>query len=156
MHTGWGVIPFVLVCELVGVLGAWSTGAGSSDWYRSLAKPAFQPPAWLFGPVWTLLYALMGIAAWRIWRLGADHPGVRLALVLFAVQLALNAAWSPVFFGAQQVGAALVVIVLLWLVLVPTVAAFARLDRPAAGLLLPYLAWVTFAAVLNAAIWKLN
>ena len=156
MHTGWGVIPFVLVCELVGVLGAWATGAGSSDWYRALAKPAFQPPAWLFGPVWTLLYALMGVAAWRIWRQGAHHPGVRLALVLFAVQLALNAAWSPVFFGAQQVGAALVVIVLLCLVLVPTVAAFARLDRPAAGLLLPYLAWAIFAAVLNAAIWKLN
>jgi benzodiazapine receptor len=156
MHAWWGSIPFILVCELVGILGAVSTGAGTGDWYRTLAKPSFQPPAWLFGPVWTLLYAVMGVAAWRIWRLGMDRPGVRLALALFAAQLLLNAIWSPVFFGAHQLGAALVVIALLWLVLLPTVVAFARLDGPAAGLLIPYLVWVTFAAVLNAAIWRLN
>lgn len=156
MHAAWGWIPFVLACELVGVLGAVSTDAGASPWYRALAKPSFQPPAWVFGPVWTLLYALMGIAAWRIGRQGLDAPGVRVALALFAAQLVLNAAWSPVFFGAHRIGLALAVLAALWLVLVPTALVFLRLDRPAGVLLLPYLAWVSFALVLNAALWRLN
>ena len=156
MSAWWGWIPFVLVCELVGVVGALTTDTGTSPWYRTLAKPAFQPPGWVFGPVWTLLYALMGVAAWRVWRLGPDTPGVRLALALFAAQLVLNAVWSPVFFGAHRIGLALVILAALWLVLVPTTFAFFRLDRPAGGLLLPYLAWVSFAVVLNASIWRLN
>lgn len=156
MRGGWGVVAFVVVCELAGVVGVLTTETGTSTWYRELAKPAFQPPGWVFGPVWTLLYALMGVAAWRVWRLARATPGRRRALLLFGLQLALNAAWSPVFFGAQAIAAALVVIVALWGALVATVLAFRRLDRAAALLLLPYLAWVTFAAILNEHILALN
>lgn len=147
---------FVLGCQLAGILGVVTTQTGTSSWYRELAKPSFQPPPWLFGPVWTLLYALMGIAAWRVWRRGMDKPGVRLALGLFAVQLALNAAWSPVFFGAHAIGLALAILAALWLVLVATIRSFGMVDRTAAWLLAPYLAWVSFALVLNAAILQLN
>ena len=147
---------FVLACELAGVLGALATQTGTSAWYQELAKPWFQPPPWVFGPVWTLLYALMGIAAWRVWRGGMEKPGVRWALGLFALQLGLNAAWSPVFFGAHEIGFALAILAALWLVLAATIRAFALLDRAAAWLLAPYLAWVTFALVLNAAILHLN
>lgn len=149
-------LAFVLVCELVGILGALTTQTGTSDWYRALAKPSFQPPSWVFGPAWTLLYALMGIAAWRIWRRGMDQALVRRALGVFLVQLVLNAAWSPVFFGAHEIGLALAILAALWLALVGTIRAFGLLDRPAAWLLAPYLAWVTFALVLNAAILHLN
>jgi tryptophan-rich sensory protein len=157
MWRSWrGLLVLVVGCELVGVVGALTTGTGSSPWYLALAKPSFQPPGWVFGPVWTLLYALMGIAAWRVVRRGTATPGVRRALVLFGVQLALNAAWSPVFFGAHAITAALVILVALWAVLLLTVLAFRPLDRPAAWLLVPYLAWTTFAAVLNGAIVALN
>ena len=150
------VIPFVLVCQLAGIVGVLTTETGTSTWYRELAKPSFQPPGWVFGPVWTLLYALMGIAAWRVWRLGVERPGVGRALGLFAVQLLLNAAWSPIFFGAHAIGPALAVLAALWLTLLATIVAFRPLDRIAALLLAPYLAWVTFATVLNASILALN
>ena len=156
MRQWWGAIPFVLVCELAGAVGALTTSTGSSSWYQELVKPAFQPPSWVFGPMWTLLYALMGIAAWRIWRLGMSKRSVRRALALFVVQLLLNAAWSPVFFGAHEIGIALGILAALWLVLLWTLLAFWRLDRPAAWLLVPYQAWATFALVLNAAILHLN
>ncbi len=155
-RSAWWILAFVAVCQLAGVLGVVSTETGSSAWYTSLAKPSFQPPGWLFGPVWTLLYTLMGVAAWRVWRLGLQHPGVRGALVLFALQLVLNAAWSPIFFGAHAIGLALGVLSALALVLLVTILAFRRLDRAAAGLLLPYLAWVAFATILNASILSLN
>ena len=156
MRTWLTAALFVLVCELAGILGALTTQTGSSTWYQALAKPWFQPPSWVFGPVWVLLYALMGIAAWRIWRRGMEQPGVRRALGLFVLQLVLNAAWSPVFFGAHQIGLALAILAALWLVLAGTIRVFATLDRTAAWLLDPYLAWVTFALVLNAAILHLN
>ena len=149
-----GALAFVIGCEAVGLTGAAVTNPGS-DWYRALAKPSFQPPAWIFGPAWTLLYALMGLAAWRMWQRRAA-PGARTALVLFGAQLAVNAAWSPVFFGAPAVGAALAVIAVLAVLVAATIVAFRRVDRTAAALLLPYLAWVLFATVLNAAILRLN
>jgi tryptophan-rich sensory protein len=155
-RSWWSAVPFVLVCQLAGALGALTTETGTSGWYGDLAKPAFQPPGWVFGPVWTLLYALMGVAAWRIWRLGTTDPGVRRALALFGLQLALNAAWTPIFFGAHRVGWALVVLAALWLALLATLLAFRPLDRWASWLLAPYLAWVSFAVVLNAAILDLN
>lgn len=151
-----GLVLFIVLCELVGIVGALTTETGSSPWYASLEKPAFQPPSWLFGPVWTLLYALMAIAAWRILRLGWERDAVRTALKVFVLQLVLNATWTPVFFGAQAIAMALVIIVALWLVLLITILAFRPLDRVAAWLLAPYLAWVTFAAVLNGAIVALN
>ncbi len=127
----------------------------SPAWYAELVKPAWSPPPWLFGPVWTLLYLLMATAAWLVWREGG-WGRQRAALQLYGIQLVLNAAWTPVFFGLRQTGAALVLIVVLWLAIAATARAFGRV-RPAAGWLLgPYLAWVGFAAVLNASIWWLN
>lgn len=156
MNTWKGAVVFVVVCQLVGILGALTTETGSSAWYQALAKPSFQPPGWVFGAVWTLLYAMMGVAAWRVWRVRASQPLAKTALMLFGVQLALNAAWSPVFFGAHAITLALVILIALWAALAATVWAFRRVDRTAALLLLPYLAWTTFAAVLNASIVALN
>jgi tryptophan-rich sensory protein len=127
------------------------------DWYASLAKPAWTPPTWVFGPAWTILYAMMAAAAWRLWRrLGARPRESRRALALFAVQLALNLSWTPVFFGMQRPDLALVVILFLWVAIAATIVAAWKACKTAAALLVPYLAWVTFATALNAAIWRLN
>ena len=123
-------------------------------YYRGLRKPAWAPPPWLFGPVWTALYALMGVAAWLVARRGG--PGTRRALALWGGQLALNAAWTPIFFGLRSPGAALAEIAALWIAVLGTVVVFARRRADAAALLLPYLAWVSFAAALNLAIWRRN
>lgn len=140
----------------VGAIGGIATASSVSTWYPTLAKPAWNPPDWLFGPVWTLLYILMGVAAWLVWRQGVDAHGVRGALILFGVQLLFNLAWSVVFFGLRRAGWALIEIVALWILILATLVAFYRL-RPAAGwLLLPYQLWVTFATALNASIWLLN
>lgn len=156
MRTWIGAVVFVLVCQSAGVLGALTTETGNSPWYTTLEKPSFQPPGWVFGPVWTLLYTLMGIAAWRVWRRGMDTPGVRLGVSLFAVQLLLNAIWSPVFFGAHEIVWALGILAALWAVLVATTVVFFRVDRPAGWMLVPYVLWVSFATVLNASIVSLN
>ena len=148
---------FVIGCELVGIIGALTTATGGSSWYAALEKPSFTPPDWLFGPVWTLLYALMGIAAFLVWREGWRPPrSARAALGLFAAQLVLNGIWTPVFFGAEQIAGGAVVIVALWLALALTIRAFFRVSRLAGWLLVPYLLWVTYAAALNFAIWALN
>ena len=123
-------------------------------YYRGLRKPAWAPPPWLFGPVWTVLYVFMAIAAWMVARRGG--PGSRSALALWGGQLALNAAWTPIFFGLRNPGAALVEIIALWVAVAATVGAFATRRAAAAALLLPYLAWVTFATALNLAIWRRN
>ena len=124
-------------------------------WYASLAKPAWNPPNWIFGPVWTLLYILMGVAAWLVWR-RAGWRGARLALSLFVVQLVLNALWSYLFFGLHRPDLAFVDIVALWAVILMTTVLFWRQLRLAGLLMLPYLAWVGFASVLNFAIWRMN
>ncbi len=124
------------------------------DYYRSLDKPSWSPPPWLFGPAWTLLYALMGIAAWLVAARGG--PGTRRALGLWGVQLGLNAAWTPIFFGLRNPGVALVEIVAMWIAIAATTLAFLGRRTLAGVLLLPYLAWVTFAAALNFEIWRRN
>lgn len=124
-------------------------------WYTSLSKPSWNPPGWVFGPVWTVLYAAMAVGAWLVWRRGGWAVQPR-ALGLFCVQLALNAAWSPVFFGMQRIGLALVVMMLLWVAIAATMVEFFRVSRGAGWLLVPYLAWVSFAAVLNFTLWRLN
>lgn len=124
---------------------------GPGPWFEALQKPAWNPPSWVFAPVWTVLYAMMAVAAWLVWRAGA-----RRALLVWLVQLALNAAWSWLFFGLERPDLAFVDIVVLWIAIALTLAAFARVSRFAALLLAPYLAWVTFATVLNGAIWHLN
>ena len=127
----------------------------TSGWYAGLNKPAWNPPGWIFGPVWTLLYVMMGIAAWLIWREGGWKMQ-RLPLSLFLLQWLFNALWTPLFFGAHRIGPAFVDIVLLWLTLVLTLTLFWRVSRMAGMLLMPYLGWVTFAAALNFTIWHLN
>lgn len=145
----------LLACFAAAGLGAIFSGPAVGAWYAGLNKPSFNPPNWIFGPVWTILYVLMAVAAWVVWRLRTSHP-VRTALWLFGVQLALNAAWSIIFFGFHRPLAALIDLVLLWLFLALTLVAFWRLRHAAGILLLPYLAWVSFAGVLNAAIVVLN
>lgn len=125
------------------------------EWYASIAKPSWNPPSWVFGPVWTLLYTMMAVAAWLVWQRGAGRAR-RVALGLFGVQLALNAAWTPLFFGLHLMGIAFAEILLLWIAIVATIMAFGRVHRVAAWLLAPYLAWVSFAAFLNFTLWRLN
>ena len=122
--------------------------------YARLEKPPWAPPAWLFGPVWTVLYAVMGVAAWLVAHKTDARP--RPALVLWSAQLVLNATWTPIFFGLKAPGLALVNIVLLWLAIVATVIAFLSKRTAAGMLLIPYLSWVTFAAALNFEIWRRN
>lgn len=124
-------------------------------WYATLAKPSFNPPNSVFGPVWTLLYALMAIAAWVVWKQPVSPPR-SLALRLFWVQLALNFAWSLIFFGQRRIGWALIDILMLWSAIVLTCIVFFRLSKTAGSLFLPYIAWVSFASVLNFEIWRLN
>jgi tryptophan-rich sensory protein len=125
------------------------------DWYASLEKPSWNPPPWVFGPVWTALYLMMAVAAWRVWRAGGFTRQGR-SLGLYLLQLGLNALWTPLFFGAHQMGAAFFCIVLLWLAIAATMTGFGKVDKLAALLLAPYLAWVTFAAFLNFTLWRLN
>lgn len=131
----------------VGAIASHDAGA----FYQQLARPAWAPPAWLFAPVWTLLYALMGVAAWLVWKARAHG-----ALVLFLVQLALNALWTWLFFAWRQGAASFVAILVLWLLIAATMLAFWRVRRAAAALLAPYLAWVGFAAALTYAVWQRN
>jgi len=125
------------------------------EWYARLQKPSWNPPNWIFGPVWTALYVMMAVAAWLVWKRGGV-AAQRLPLTLFLVQLLFNALWSPLFFGLKNPGLALFNIGLLWLALLATIVAFGKARLIAGVLLVPYLAWVTFASVLNFALWQLN
>lgn len=140
----------------VGMASGLLTTEGVVIWYPMLVKPSFTPPDWLFAPVWTVLYLAMGVAAYGVWRLGIGVSGVKRALGVFLVQLLLNGLWSLLFFGLQSPGAALVDIALLWLFVGLTTYLFGRLVPWTLLLLLPYWAWVTFAAALNFEIWRLN
>ncbi|MHC4572848.1 MAG: TspO/MBR family protein [Planctomycetota bacterium] len=139
------------------VLGSLFTGRhGVSGWYANLNKPFFTPPDWVFGPVWTVLYIFMAISAFLVWQRGFGSPFVKVGLGLYLVQLVLNALWPPIFFGLQMPLLAFIEILLLWLGVLLTSLAFAQVSAGAALLLLPYLVWVTFAAVLNGGICLLN
>lgn len=151
-----GVAASVAACELVGGAGAVLSADGINHWYPTLRKPRFNPPSWVFGPVWTVLYAAMGTAAYLVGRRRATHPAAHGALALFGAQLMLNGLWSPAFFGLRSPRAGMAVIAGMWVTIAATVLAFARVSRAAALLMLPYLAWTSFAALLNAAIWRLN
>lgn len=140
----------------VAAIGGLATSSSVGSWYATLNKPSFNPPSAVFGPVWTTLYILMALAAWRVWRSPAADDKRRRALMLYGVQLALNLAWSLIFFGLRRPDLAMIEIAVLLAAIVATTAAFARVDRPAAWLMAPYIAWVSFASVLNFAIWRLN
>ena len=146
---------WLVLCVGAGALVGLTSSSGDTEWYRALNKPSWNPPSWIFAPAWTTLYALIAIAVWRIWRRGGwvTHTP---ALRLFLVQLVFNFGWSFVFFRFQQTEFALVEIGVLWVLAALTVRAFARVDTLAAWLLVPYLAWLTFASALNAAIVVLN
>ena len=144
---------------LAGFIGSLATGSSVSTWYATLTQPSFSPPNWIFGPVWTVLYLLMGLALYRVWIVpvsprNADNK--QQMLLLFAVHLILNAGWSIVFFGLRQPGLALLVIAVLLGMIALLVREFYRFDKTASYLLLPYLAWVAFATLLNFSLWQLN
>jgi translocator protein len=142
----------ILVAYAAAALGGLFT---PGEWYAQLAKPAWTPPGWIFAPVWTLLYTMMAFAAWIVWR-ERGFAGSERAMMLYGAQLILNAAWSWIFFGRQQIGLAAIEIAVLWLAIAATIVAFWRIRPLAGALLIPYFAWVSFATALNAAIWRLN
>lgn len=150
------LIGSILICEGAGALGTLFTASQIQSWYLGeLIRPSFAPPNWLFGPVWTLLYALMGVALFFIWEM-KDSQERKRALQVFFLQLSLNAIWTPVFFGLHALLAALVIIIAMWLSIIWTITLFYHEKKSAAYLLVPYLMWVSFASVLNGAIWILN
>jgi tryptophan-rich sensory protein len=144
---GW-----LLLCFAAASLGALF---GPGEWYAALKKPSWNPPAWLFGPVWSALYTMMAVAAWLVWKRGG-FAAQRKPLIIFLAQLALNAAWTPLFFGLHSPGLAFAEMVLLWSAIVATIVVFRPVSRAAMLLLVPYLGWVSFAAVLNFSLWRLN
>lgn len=149
--SGW-----IVLCELVGIIGGLLTASAIPTWYAALAKPSFSPPNWIFGPVWTMLYVLMGVAVYRVFRLGMNKSAVRSAVFLFLFQLTLNAIWSLIFFGGQNIPLGFVDIAALWITIIVLVFRFCALDGVSAYLLMPYLGWVSFATVLNYNLWLLN
>ena len=150
------LIVSILVCLAAGFIGSLFTRPAVSTWYAELSKPRFTPPDWVFGPVWTALYILMGIAAFLVWRRGWHHQVVRKALAVFGVQLILNALWSYLFFGLKSPMAGLIGIAVLGLAIILTVQRFLQVSRTAGLLLIPYFLWVAFATGLNLSIWWLN
>jgi tryptophan-rich sensory protein len=148
-----GLIAFLAVCLGVMALGGALTATTVRTWYQTLEKPGFAPPDWIFGPVWTSLYIMIAVAGWLVWR----RTGVRgPALALFAVQLALNLGWTMLFFGMTWIGAALLEIVILWIMIAAATRTFFSISKTAGLLFLPYLLWVAYAALLNGAIWVMN
>ena len=149
-----GLAGWVVASLAAGALGGVAS-RNAPEFYAQLQRPVWAPPSWVFGPVWTTLYAMMAAAAWLVWRQGGFGEQ-RKPLLLFLAQLALNALWTPLFFGLHRPGLAFAAIVLLWLAIATTLTAFRPVSRVAAWLLAPYLAWVSFAAALNFTLWRLN
>jgi benzodiazapine receptor len=152
------LVGSVLLCEAAGATGSIYTYDSVRDWYPMLEKPSFTPPSWVFGPVWTMLYAMMGVSLYLAsqCRTEENHDLWQASRVLFGIQLVLNVLWSYVFFGRRSAGWALVEILFLWVAIVATTWAFSKISRTAGLLLLPYLLWTSFAVVLNHSIWRLN
>lgn len=144
------------ICLLAGVFGTIFTISSIPTWYAFLNKPSFSPPNWIFGPVWTILYVMMGISIALIWQKGLKKKKVRDAVYFFGIQLLLNAIWTPIFFGAKDLLMALIVIFLMWIFILKTILAFGKISKNASYLLYPYLAWVSFATILNFSVWFLN
>jgi benzodiazapine receptor len=152
----WRLIISLFVCQLAGIIGSIFTTPAITTWYASLKKPSFNPPNWLFGPVWITLFVLMGISLFLVWRKGSDAPFVRNGLILFGIQLVFNVLWSVAFFGLKSPISGLVVIVVLWITILLTILQFSKVSEIATALLIPYIVWVSFAAVLNLSLFLLN
>jgi translocator protein len=155
MKNIFTLIACIAIPLIVGGIAGIAPSGSDNEWYAALDKPVFNPPDWVFGPVWTILYLLMGISLYLIWKSPAS-PIRKLALIIFGIQLVLNFAWSFIFFYFQQPGFALIEIVILWFSILAMIIVFHRINRVAAYLQIPYLLWVTFATLLNASIWWLN
>jgi tryptophan-rich sensory protein len=154
-HQWFGFFVLVFACFAVAMIGGAVTTPKIDNWYATLAKPSWNPPNWIFGPVWSALYLSMAIAAWLVWRQGGIS-GAKLPLALFGIQLVLNVLWSCLFFGLQSPGLALFEVLLLWAAIAATTGMFWQRSMIAGILFLPYLTWVTFAGVLNFTVWRLN
>jgi tryptophan-rich sensory protein len=146
----------IIICEAAGIIGSLFTTPNIPTWYATFKKPGFAPPNWLFAPVWTILFLLMGIALYLVWRQGWNNPPVKSAMIIFIVQLVVNILWSAVFFGLKSPLAGFFVIVALWFLIILTIILFTNVSKVAGILLVPYLLWVSFASVLNFMLYKLN
>jgi translocator protein len=156
MKKAAGILIFVLVCEGAGIIGSLFTRPSIPGWYAGLVKSPLNPPNWLFAPVWTALFALMGVSAYLVFEKRHAKKEVRKAMAVFVAQLVFNMLWSIVFFGAHMIFAAVIVIAALWAMILATIVLFNRISKAAAYLLLPYILWVSFAAVLNISLYLLN
>jgi translocator protein len=154
-HPWLGLIVFLVICFAAAGIGGAVTTPKIATWYMALAKPSWNPPNWIFGPVWSTLYFCMAVAAWLVWREGGFHQA-RIPLALFAVQLILNVLWSYIFFGLEKPGLAFAEVMVLWLGIAATMVMFWLRSTVAGILFIPYLAWVSFASLLNFTIWRLN
>lgn len=146
----------VALCFAAAVIGSYFTAGSVTAWYANLSKPSFNPPNWLFGPVWSVLYLLMGVSLFLIWKEGTGNSAVKQALLIFAIQLVLNTLWSVIFFGMQSISGALVVIALLIVAIFFTIVKFVKIAPVAGYLMIPYLLWVSFATILNYYLYRLN
>lgn len=146
----------ILISEMAGIIGSFFTASSVSNWYLTLPKPFLSPPSWVFGPVWTLLYFLMGVAAFLIWQKGLEKKEVKIALTFFAIQLFFNTLWSIIFFGLHNPFLAFIEIIILWISILATIIYFYKISRVTLYLLLPYILWVSFAGYLNFSIWQLS
>jgi len=149
-------IVAIAIPLLVGGASGFFTITGVDSWYQTINKPSWNPPNWVFGPVWTTLYIMMGIALFLVWKEDTSEELKKIAIALFSVQLILNFFWSFIFFNQQQPGWALVEIIAMWFFILLTIFAFAQVNKTAAWLLVPYISWVSFATILNYTIWQLN
>lgn len=150
---GLKVFICVIICLTAGIASGLGTANEIASWYNTIQKPNWNPPNWIFGPVWTTLYIMMGVAIALVWHSGNKN---KTAMMLFGIQFALNLCWSFIFFGLHEIGFALVEIIFMWGFIVATIVAFSRISKTAAWLLVPYISWVTFASILNGTIWALN
>jgi len=146
----------ILFCQVVGVVGSLFTYPSIQTWYATVRKPDFTPPNWVFAPVWIILFVLMGISAYLIWIKGLENKNIRIALLIFGIQLVLNGLWSFLFFGLQSPLYAFFEVIILWLVILLTITKFSKISKTAGLLLIPYIIWVSFAAILNFYIVRLN
>ena len=154
-NSAAALIGFLVLCFAIAGLGGWATASSVGTWYQTLDKPSYNPPNWIFGPVWTALYAMIAVAGWLVWRKAGWKP-LFLKPGYYGIQLVLNFGWSATFFAAQAIGPSVLIINLLLVVIALTTYQFLEIDKRAGYLFIPYLAWVTFATLLNVQIWKLN
>lgn len=153
MNKWFKLIISILVCQMAGVIGSIFTGPSIPIWYAGLQKPAFAPPNWVFAPVWITLFTLMGVSLYLVWE---KRKNIKVPLILFGIQLILNIVWSLLFFGLQSPFYALIEIIILWIAILLTILSFYKISKRAGILLLPYISWVSLAAILNYYIWLLN